>query len=58
MASTGPTAQWEGPQFSFNMLDQTQEWKTFYTRFLNILETLVINREKQDETKRDGNRSK
>ena len=52
MASTGPTAQWEAPQFSFNTPDQTQEWKPFYTRVLNFLETLDINPEKQDETKR------
>ena len=52
MASTDPTAQWEAPQFSFNTPDQTQEWKTFYTRVLNFLETLDIDPEKQDESKR------
>ena len=34
------------------MPDQTQEWKTFYTRVLNILEILDIDPEKQDKTKR------
>ena len=28
-----------------------QEWKTFYTRVLDFLETLDIDPEKQDETK-------
>ena len=52
MASTGPTAQLEAPLLSFNMPDQTQEWKICYTIVLDFLETLDINPEKQDETKR------
>ena len=58
MASTGPTAWWEAPQFSFDMPDQTQELKTFHTRVLDFLETLDMDPEKQDETKRGWNRSK
>ena len=52
MTSTGPTTEWEAPQFSFNTPDQTQEWKTFYTRVPDFLETLDIDPGKQDETKR------
>ena len=52
MASSGPTTQWEAPQFSFNTPDQTQKWKTFYTRVLDFLETLDMDPEKQDEANR------
>ena len=49
MASVGSTTCWEAPQFLFNTADQTQEWKNFYTRILDFLETLDIKR--QDENK-------
>ena len=52
MASGGTATRWEAPQFSFNTPDQTQEWKNFYTRILDFLETLDIDPERQDENKR------
>ena len=51
MASRAPTARWEAPQFSFNSPQQTQEWKSFYTRVLDYLETLDIDPEVQDDTR-------
>ena len=45
MASRAPTTRWEAPQFSFNSPQQTQEWKNFYTRVLDYLETLDIDPE-------------
>ena len=51
MASGGTATHWEAPQFSFNAPDQTQEWKNFYTRVLDVLETLNIDPERQDENK-------
>ena len=51
MASRAPTARWEAPQFSFNSPQQTQEWKNFYIRVLDYLETLDIDPEAQDDTK-------
>ena len=51
MASRAPTARWEAPQFSFNLPQQTQEWKNFYTRVLDYLETLDIDPEAQDDTR-------
>ena len=51
MASGGSTTCWETPKSSFNTPDQIQEWKIFYTRVLDFLETLDIDPERQDETK-------
>ena len=51
MASRAPTARWEAPQFSFNPPQQTQEWKNFYTRVLDYLETLDIDPEAQDDAR-------
>ena len=51
MASGGTATQWEAPQFSFNTPDQTQEWKNFYTKVLDFLETLDIDPERQYENK-------
>ena len=51
MASRAPTTRWEAPQFSFNSPQQTQEWKNFYTRVLDYLETLDIDPEVQDDTR-------
>ena len=51
MASRAPTARWEAPQFSFNSPQQTQEWKNFYTRVLDYLETLDIDPEAQDDAR-------
>ena len=51
MASGGSVTHREAPQFSFNAPDQTQEWKNFYTRVLDFLETLNIDSERQDENK-------
>ena len=46
MASGGTATHWEAPQFSFNTPDQTQEWKNFYTRVLDFLESLDIDPER------------
>ena len=51
MASGGTATWWEAPQFSFNTPDQTQEWKNFYTRVFDFLETLDIDPERQDKNK-------
>ena len=51
MASRAPTARWEAPQFPFNSPQQTQEWKNFYTRVLDYLETLDIDPEAQDDAR-------
>ena len=51
MASRAPTARWEAPQFSFNLPQQTQEWKNFYTRVLDYLETLDIDPEAQNDAR-------
>ena len=51
MACNGTTTQWKAPQFSFNTHNQTEEWKTSYTRVLDILETLDFVPKKEDQTK-------
>ena len=51
MASRAPAARWKAPQFSFNSPQQTQEWKNFYTRVLDYLETLDIDPEAQDDAR-------
>ena len=52
MAGTNNTSQWEAPIFSFSTANQAEEWKTFYVRVLNYLETLDIDIEAPDQ-KRD-----
>ena len=46
------TTRWEAPQFSFNMEDQAVEWKKFYTRAIDYLETIDIDPEQEDQNKR------
>ena len=51
MNSTNPP-HWETPKFSFTTEDQAAEWKKFYIRALDFLESLDIDPEKKDENKR------
>ena len=46
------TSRWEAPTFSFNTEDQASEWKKFYTRALDYLETLDIDPEQEDQHKK------
>ena len=39
MAGTNHTSQWEDLKFSFSAVNDAKEWKTFYMRVLNYLET-------------------
>ena len=51
MISTNPS-HWETPKFSFTTEGQAAEWKKFYIRTLDYLETLDIDPDKKDENKR------
>ena len=55
MAYINNTLNWEAPKFSFYAANQAEEWKTFYVRALNYLETLDIDPKAPNQTKRDGN---
>ena len=46
------TLHWEAPKFSFNTEDQASAWRQFYTRAKDYLETLEIDPEREDETKK------
>ena len=46
------TSRWEAPKFSFDMEDQEAEWKKFYTRAIDYLETLDIDPEQEDQHKK------
>ena len=46
------TTRWEPPKFSFDMEDQASEWKKFYTRAIDYLETLDIDPEQEDQHKK------
>ena len=46
------TTRWEAPHFSFNTEDQAAEWKKFYTRAIDYLETIDIDPEQEDQNKR------
>ena len=45
------TTRWEQPKFLFDMEDQASEWKKFYTRAIDYLETLDIDPEQEDQYK-------
>ena len=49
MASRSNTPHWEAPMFSFNAPNQTEEWKSFYTRVLDFLEALDIGPDVEDQ---------
>ena len=51
MNSTNPP-RWEAPKFSFTTEDQAAEWKKFYIRALDFLESLDIDPDKKDENKK------
>ena len=46
------TSHWEAPKFSFNAENQPAAWREFYIRALDYLETLDIDPEKADQTKK------
>ena len=62
MASTNNTLQLEAPTLSFSTANQAKEWKTFYVRALNYLETLDItldiNINTPDQTEKGGKQIK
>ena len=43
---------WEAPTFSFNTEDQAFAWRQFYTSAIDYLESLDIDQEREDETKK------
>ena len=47
MVGTNNTLQWEAPKFSFSTASYAEEWKAFYIRALNYLETLHIGKHRQ-----------
>ena len=47
------TSRWEAPKFSFNADNQPATQKEFYIRPLDYLETLNIDPEKADQTKKE-----
>ena len=51
MNSTNPP-HWEAPKFSFTTEDQAAEWKKFYIRALDFLESLDIDPDKRRKQKR------
>ena len=44
-------AWWEAPLFSFDVPNQAEEWKIYYTRAIDFLDTLDIDPDSEDETK-------
>ena len=46
------TSKWEAPKFSFDIKDQASEWKKFYTRAIDYLETLDIDPEQEDQDRK------
>ena len=43
---------WEALKFSFNTEDQASAWRQFYTRAIDYLETLEIDPEREDITRK------
>ena len=48
MASSCPHNCWEAPTFHFNSPNQSEDWRTFYTRALNYLDALDIEPDHAD----------
>ena len=44
--------QWEAPQFTFNAEDQAAEWQRFYIKAIDYLDTLDIDPDQEDDTKK------
>ena len=42
MASSLPHSHWEAPTFHFNSVNQSEDWRVFYTRALDYLDALDI----------------
>ena len=52
MGSRSTTPWWEAPKFSFNLPNQANAWKSFYTRVLDFLEALDIDPDVEDQGKK------
>ena len=49
MASSHPYSHWEAPTYHFNSHNQSEGWRTFYTRALDNLDALGINPDQADD---------
>ena len=54
MTSNNTTPHWEPPKFSFNIPNQVEEWKIFYTRATDFLKTLDIDPDSEDQSNCGG----
>ena len=52
------TPCWEVPKFSFNVHNQAEQWKLFYTRAVNFLKALDIIPDEEDQTNREWHQIK
>ena len=52
MASSHPHSSWEAPTFHFNSPNQSKDWRIFYTRALDYLDTLDIEPDHADDNQR------
>ena len=50
MASSHPHSCWEAPTFHFNSVNQSEDWRVFYTRALDYLDALDIKPDCADDT--------
>ena len=50
MAPSGHCGCWEAPTFHFNSPNPSEDWRAFYTRALDYLDTLDIEPEVADES--------
>ena len=48
MASSHPHTHWEAPTFHFNSVNQSDDWRVFYTRALDYLDDLDIEPDHTD----------
>ena len=49
MVSSYPHNCWEAPTFHFNSANQSEDWRVFYTRALDYLDTLDIDLDEADD---------
>ena len=49
MASSHPSNCWDVPTFHFNPPNQSEDWRTFYTRVLDYLDSLDIDTDQADD---------
>ena len=50
MTSSHAHSCWEAPIFHFNSVNQSEDWRVFYTRALYYLDTLYIEFDHTDDT--------